>query len=290
MPDKREEEIKTITFGGKKELDPDEEAAYAEKIRKAKQGGIGALKGSTPVGGVERPEIPDLTKKHVHPDAAFASAGLTAEGGVALRPPGSPVLSQATQQQLEAMQQAQAKPQLDEKAVAKAAEDHKEDLLDVFDFMAQDEASRILNNKKRRTDIESRLQPMDFEDLLMKGFVEQTIPIIPGKYEPRFRSLKPGESLFIKSFMAKDETAPNDSYAAEKYSLCQLACALVSMNGKAYQDHRDNKGNPDTELFKLKLKQLLEQSVYIISDLGINYLWFDIRVRKLISPDKLGNG
>lgn len=291
----REEEIKVVSFG-RKELDPEEEASYLAKMAKAKKerGGINALKGTTPVGGVERPEMPDLTKKRLHPDAVMASSGLTPDGGVAPRPPGSPVLSQGTQSQLEAMKKAQdaeaAKPQLDEEAIKKAAEDKKDELLDVFDFMAQDEATRILSNKKRRQEIESRLQPMDFEDLLMKGYVEQTIPILPGKFEPRFRSLRPAESLFIKVYMSKDTEATTDSYTAEKYSLCQLACSLVAMNGKAYPDHRNTKGEPEMDLFKAKLKMLLDQSVYIIADLGIQFVWFDIRVRRLISPDRLGNG
>jgi hypothetical protein len=286
MADVREQEIKEISFG-RKELDPEEEAAYREKIAAARKGGIGALKGSTPIGHVERPPIPDLTSRR----SKDAPSGLTAEGGVAPRPPGSPAISSSTVAQLEEIQKVQAKEAvINEEEVKKgAAEAAKEDLFDMFDFAGNNEAERILNNKKRRKEVEDRCEPMNFEDLIMKDEVRQTVPIIPGKFEPRFRTLNPEESLFLKQFLAKDPS-PNEAYSVEKFSLCQLTCALVSLNGQDFPDHRKPDGTPDEELFKIKLKRLMKKSGYIIADLAINYYWFDIRVRKLIAPDRLGNG
>ena len=291
--DQREVEIKEITFG-RKELDPEQEALYRDKIAQAKKGGIAALKGSTPLGHIERPAIPDLTTRRGQQEGP---AGMTADGGVAPRPPGSPVLSASTAAQLEQMQRAQQQggqqPLVDEEEIKKAAAAAaaKEDLFDMFDFGGASEVERILNNKKRRKDIEERCEPMDFQDLIMKDEVQQTVPIIPGKFEPRFRSMLPEESLFVKQYLAKD-TEPNatDAYSAEKFSLCQLACTLVSLNGAAFPDHRKPDGTPDEELFKIKLKKLMKKSGYIIADLAINYYWFDIRVRRLIAPEKLGNG
>lgn len=289
----REQEIKEITFG-RKELDPEQEAAYREKIANARKGGIAALKGSTPIGHIERPAMPDLTTRK---GSDSAPSGLQ-DGGVAPRPPGSPVLSASTQAQLEQMQAAQAaqavagpKPvSLNEDEIKKAAEAAaKDDLFDMFDFGSQGEAEKILNNKKRRKEIEDRCEPMNFEDLILKDEVRQTAPILPGKFEPRFRTLNPEESLFMKQFLAKEQS-PNEGYSAEKFALCQLACSLVSLNGVDFPDHRKPDGTPDEELFKVKLKRLMKKSAYIIADMGLNYYWFDIRVRKLLAPDKLGNG
>lgn len=288
MADAREDEIKTITFG-KKEIDPEQEELYKKKIADAKKGGIGALKGSTPIGHVERPSMPDLT-----PKGTQGPTGLTSEGGVAPRPPGSPVLSPSTQAQFEEMQRAQqrqaaaAPPQLDEAEIKQAAA-AKDDILEMFDFSGAGEAERILNNKKRRKEIEGRCEPMNFEDLILKDEVRQTVPIIPGKFEPRFRTLSPEESLFIKQYLAKD-TNQSDAYSAEKFSLCQITCSLVALNGADLPDHRKPDGTPDEDLFKLKLKKMMKKSGYIIADLSINYYWFDIRVRRLIAPDALGNG
>jgi hypothetical protein len=292
MADAREDEVKTISFG-RKELDPEQEAAYREKIAAAKKGGISALKGSTPLGHIERPAIPDLTSRQTKD----GPTGLTAEGGVAPRPQGSPVLSPQTAAQLEQMQQAQAKEAaaaqaksgLDEEEIKKASEAVKEDVFDMFDFGGAGEAERILNNKKRRKEIEERCEPMNFEDLILKDEVRQTVPIVPGKFEPRYRTMNPEESLFLKQFLAKD-TNTNDAYAVEKFSICQLACCLVSLNGQDFPDHRKPDGTPDEELFKIKMKKLMKKSGYIISDMAINYYWFDIRVRRLIAPERLGNG
>lgn len=281
-----DEGLKTITFG-RKELDPSDEAAYREKIAKAKQGGLSALKGSTPLGHVERPQMPSLA-----PATVSTPSGLTEEGGVAPRPPGSPVIRPETQQQLLAMQEAQKK--LAEEEQSKKPEEKKdeatEDLLEMFDFAGQNEAERILNNKKRRREIEGRCSEMSFEDLIMRDEVQQIVPIRDdGKFTVIFRSLTPEESLFIKQYMAKEQS-PNEGYMLEKYSLCQLCCSLISINGKAFVDHRDSDGSPDEVLFKKKLNQLMKKSGYIIADLGVNYMWFDLRVRKLIAPEKLGNG
>jgi len=289
MSDAREEEIKTISFG-KKELDPEQEAEYRDRIALARKGGISALKGSTPLGHIERPSIPDLTSRK----ATEGPTGLTSEGGVAPRPQGSPVLSPQTAAQLEQMQKAQAQQAktevLDEEEIKKGAEAAaKEDLFDMFDFGGAGEAERILNNKKRRKEIEDRCEPMNFDDLILKDEVRQTVPIKPGQFEPRFRTMSPEESLFMKQFLAKDVNA-NDAYSVEKFSLCQLACALVSLNGQDFPDHRKPDGTPDEDLFKIKLKKLMKKSGYIIADMAINYYWFDIRVRKLIAPDRLGNG
>lgn len=292
MADAREDEVKAISFG-RKELDPEQEAAYREKIAAAKKGGISALKGATPIGHIERPAIPDLTSRQ----SKDGPTGLTADGGVAPRPQGSPVLSPQTAAQLEQMQQAQAQQAkaggtqgLDEDEVKKGAEAAaKEDLFDMFDFGGAGEAERILNNKKRRKEIEDRCEPMNFEDLILKDEVRQTVPIKPGQFEPRFRTMSPEESLFMKQFLAKDVNA-NDAYSVEKFSLCQLACALVSLNGQDFPDHRKPDGTPDEDLFKIKLKKLMKKSGYIIADMAINYYWFDIRVRRLIAPERLGNG
>jgi hypothetical protein len=288
MPQDPQEGGKTITFGGK-ELDPNEEAAYRERIRKAKaSGGVHALKGNEPVGSVPRPSIPLHRKAE---DDNLASA-LTPEGGVQPRPPGSPILSPQTASMLQAAADAQLKQTAEEK---KAEEEQKEevareDLLEAFDFQGRNEAERILNNKKRRIAIESRCKPMNIEDLLLKDEVVQVVPILPDKFEVTFRSMTPEENLYIKQYIAKNDQEKSDQYVLEKFALCQLACSVMAINGKAFPEHRNSDGSPSDALFEIKLKMLLKKSGYVIADLGINYMWFDIRVRRLLNPELLGNG
>jgi hypothetical protein len=286
VADKKAADTGVITFGGHG-LDSESESIYREKIRQAK-GGVNALKGASPLGEVERPAMPDFDAVQRMPRASSQNQPNPQSGGVQPRPAGSPVLTSETREQLAQLGNAMSQPQVEEE-IKKEVQDNKEELFDAFDFMAQGEAERILNNKKRRKEIEERCEPMKLEDLILKDEVAQTVPIVPGKFEATFRTLNPEESLFIKQLLAK-ETAPSESYALEKFSLCQLACAIVSLNGADFPDHRKPDGTPDEELFKVKLKKLMKKSGYVIADLGLNYIWFDIRVRKLLSPDKLGNG
>jgi hypothetical protein len=268
---------KPVVFGGK-EISPEEEGAYREKIRKA-QGKTDSVKGSDPVGVLPRPSMP--TREVDRDDG----------GGVKPRPKGSPVITPETTAMLEeavaaGMKQEAAK-EGEKSAEEKKAED--EDLFQMFDFGGRNEAERVLNNKKRRTEIEARCSPMSLDDLILKDEVQQLVPIVPGKFEVLYRSMTPDESLFIKRYVAKD-SGQNDQYILERFSLCQLTCAVLAINGRPLPDHRNTEGNVDEKPFEAKLKAVMKKSAYVLADIGINYSWFDIRVRKLLNATDLGNG
>ena len=276
-----------VTFGNK-ELSPEEEAAYKTRIADARaRGGVNNLKGSDPVGRVEKPAIP-LHQKGTPP----AASAFNETGGVQPRPAGSPLLSPETAQQLQEVAELNARAAHEAPGEPKAEETKKaeEDLFEMFDFGGRNEAERILNNKKRRKDIEARCLPMALEDLIIKDEVQQLVPIIPSKFEVLYRSMTPEENLFIKRYVAKNDQGQSDQYVIEKFGTCQIACSVLAINGKPLPDHRDLNGNIDENLFEAKLKLLLKKSGYVVADLGINYSWFDIRVRKLLNPDALGNG
>lgn len=282
-----QEGTKTIVLGIP-ELDPEEAKKYGEMISQAKQSGkLGGLKGSTPVGHVPRPQnIPLLTRQ-----APGAASPMTEEGGVQPRPPGSPVVRPETAQQLKDFEKAQQTQATAEESLKKdiEKEKEKEDLFEMFDFGGKTEADRILNNKKRRQEIEGRCEPMKLEDLIMKDEVSQDVPILPGKFVVRFRSATPQENLLVKKLLA-NETVESDQYMMEKWGIMQLCLALVSINGVAFPSHLDENGVPQESLFEKKLKMLMKKSAYVIADLGVNFMWFDIRVRKLLNPDDLKNG
>lgn len=280
------EGTKTIVLG-RGELDPDEAKKYQEIIAEAKKTGkVASLKGSTPLGHVPRQtNTPLLTRQ-----AQGSASPISDEGGVQPRPPGSPAIRPETAQQLQDMAKAQEKQAATaEEGLKKDIEKEKDDLFDMFDFGGKTEADRVLNNKVRRKEIESRLEPMKIEDLIMKDEVQQDVPIQPGKFVVRFRSATPQENLFVKKLMA-NETVESDQYMLEKYGIMQLCLALVSINGVSVPSHLDENGAPNEDLFKKKLKILEKKSAYVIADLGINFFWFDIRVRKLLNPDDLKNG
>lgn len=283
-----EEKKETIVFGAQ-QIPEDQKALYKSKIESAKIG-VNALKGVEPL-GKDRTNMPDFSKLKEAQSSKRVNSPF--QEGVQPRPPGSPMLSPHTQQQLQEIakmpqeEQKQPEPVKEEKATEK----EPENLFDVLDFegLKKNEAERLLDNKKRRDEIESRCEPMKFEDLLYKNEVRQRVPIIPEKFEPLFRSLTPAESLFVKKFIA-DESSVSDQYLMEKFSICVLAAALVDINGKALPDHLNSDGEVNKEAFQKKLKELMKKSGYIIGDLVLNYGWFDIRVRKLISLDGIKNG
>jgi hypothetical protein len=273
---------------GKGPLSSEDEAAYREKIRAAKSGNpTSALKGNTPLGGVERPVMPLLSRPHQEQPQGE---------GVQPRPPGSPTLRPETVQQLEDAIKA-GKAQEDTKTLSDAKkEDEKRinDLFEQFDFNdSRNQVEKILDNKKRRDQIEARCRPMDLEDLLMKDEVQQTVPIVPEKFEVKFRSITPIESLYLKTLMAK-ELIQTDQYLAEKYNLLLIACSILAINGVPFPDHRrfkqDGSFEIDDKLFQEKLGYVMRKSGYVIADIGVNYMWFDIRVRRLLNPDDLKNG
>ena len=271
-----------VVFGGG-EIDPQQEKSYRAQIAAARKGGgLSSLKGGDPVGIAPKAAVPAMARPSERAPA----------DGVQPRPPGSPLLSPQTAQQLQDLAAAQV-AQAEQAKVEEKKEDEKkqdEDLFDAFDFTGRNEAERVLNNKKRRKDIEDRCEPMKLEDLIMRDEVQQLVPVLPGKFEITFRSMTPDDNLYIKRYIAKNDTGQSDQYVLEKFGMCQLTCTVVAINGRALPDYRNSDGSVDDALFEKKLKMLLKKSAYVVADLGINYSWFDIRVRKLLNPDSLGNG
>lgn len=284
MSEKQEPE--TIEFG-RRELDPVTEENYKKKIARA-QDKMSAVKGHTPIGHVARPPMPMLANRTGN--IAELPSGLTQDGGVSPRPPGSPSIRPETADQVKAFQEAQKEDSSKkvEEETRKEIEASVDDIVEAFDTGPRNEAELILVNRKRRKEIESRLQEMEIEDLILKGEVQQSIPIIPGKFTIVLRSTLPEESLFVKRMIAK-ETVVSDHHTLEKYGLLQLCCALVAVNGRKFPSHMDDKGSNE-ELFIQKFNQMMKLSGYVITDMMVQLRWFDIRVRRLMNPELLGNG
>lgn len=276
---------KVIEFG-RPELDPSKAIEYKRKIANARNSSDSIKGPHTPLGHVERPPMPLLAQPGSN--IAALPSGLTPDGGVAPRPPGSPSIRPETAQQVAAFQEAQKNTEKKVEEEGKKAVENDDTLYDLFDSGVKNEADLILNNKKRRKEIEARCSEMSIEDLIMKGEVRQTIPIIPDKFVIVLRSNLPEENLFIKRIIAR-EPSVSDQHTLERYGLLQLCIGLVSINGQVFPSHMDEKG-PNEDLFNKKYEMMMKLSGYIIADLGVQIKWFDIRVRKLMNPELLGNG
>jgi hypothetical protein len=166
--------------------------------------------------------------------------------------------------------------------------------LDDFDFNRFRQAAMrdMLNNDKQKEIIEKRLKPLDIVDIIVKGRVTQTVPIVPGKFEVEFQSYAGEEDLILKRWVmaeAKTLDAP-DQYFMDKHTLMTLTVAIRSVNKRPIFDCYKEDGNLDEDKFWVKYKMITRLDYHMLSSLYINWSWFDTRVRKLYVAEELGNG
>lgn len=166
--------------------------------------------------------------------------------------------------------------------------------MDDFDFAAFRQAMMkdLLNNDDQRKLIEDRLDSLDIGDLIMKGYVTQTVPIIPGKFEPEFQSMTGEEDLALKRLVMEETRSlgATEQYMLDKFSIMSVAVGIRAINKKLLPDHRDNNGDFNEDLFRKKFSLVVKYPFHMIASLGVNFFWFDIRVRKLFVAEKVKNG
>ncbi|CAB4131305.1 hypothetical protein UFOVP276_171 [uncultured Caudovirales phage] len=142
-----------------------------------------------------------------------------------------------------------------------------------------DDDINLLNNPTRRKDVESRLSPLNIEDILVYGELRQEVPVVPGKTKYEFRSTTGEEDLAVKRMMF-GETG-GDRYMIDKFGLMNLALGLVAINGMALPSHLNDKKRFDETLFIRKYETLMKFPVQLLADMSVQYMWFDQRVRRL---------
>lgn len=166
--------------------------------------------------------------------------------------------------------------------------------MDDFDFAAFRQAMMkdLLNNDDQRKIIEGRLQPLDLTDLIMTGRCFQTVPVIPGKFEPEFQSLTAEEDLALKRVVMEETRSlgATEQYMLDKFSVMATACGVRSINKKPLPSHLDDNGNFNDDLFRKKFNLVSKYPFHMIASLGLNWFWFDVRVRKLFVAETIKNG
>ena len=147
----------------------------------------------------------------------------------------------------------------------------------------------LLNNPKRRKEIEAKLRPMRVEDIILNGEVRQDVEVAPNVIVT-YRSVGGDEDLAIKQMMFGEKGG--DRYIYDKYTLMQLTLGIVSINNFPLPSHLDPEGNIHEPKFLEKFKKLSKFPLQFLANLGVNYAWFDERVRLLFlsESDELKNG
>jgi hypothetical protein len=166
-----------------------------------------------------------------------------------------------------------------------------EELREIID---NDQQWSKLNNPDRKKRIGKRLKPLDIAEIILYGEVRQDVPVLTREDNNKeliftYRSVSAGEDLEIKRMMFGEEGG--DRYLMDKYTIMQLTLALVAINGEELPGHLDDKNKFDESKFLNKFEKVVAFPVQFIADLGVQYLWFDERVRDLFvgSTDALKN-
>jgi hypothetical protein len=196
----------------------------------------------------------------------------------------------AAAERQQTMVQEKAPKEQEKKEPAKRLGDDDEDLFKELQDVLDDPTQwSLLNNPRRRKEIESRITPMDITDVIMHGEIRQMVPIVPDKLEVTYRSVSGDEDLAVKQMMFGE--SGGDRYLMDKYSIMQLTLALVSVNGEELPSQLNDNKKFDETKFLAKLDKVVKFPIQLLADLGVQYLWFDERVRRLFlgSTDELKN-
>jgi hypothetical protein len=168
------------------------------------------------------------------------------------------------------------------------------DQMDAFEFnqWRQLTMRQLLHSEDQRETIEKRLTPLDLTELITTNRVRQRIPIIPGKYEVTLQSFDGLTELALKRLaMAESRSVDvGEQYTLDKHSFMTLAAGLHRINDKVYPEIVDDKGNFNDALFFEKFNQVMKLPIHMLASIGINQMWFEMRVRKLYSATVVGNG
>ena len=175
-----------------------------------------------------------------------------------------------------------------EKALRSIGVEDDLDFQSLRDMMMKD----IINNDDQRKIIEERCEPMKLDELVTQGFVRQRVPIVPGKFEPTFQSPGIGDDLAIKRLIMLEAKGLeiNERYLLDKFSFMTTVLGVYAINGNVLPTYRDGNGKFSDEKFWEKYEFLARNSFHMAGSLGVNFFWFDIRVRKLFVAERLGNG
>lgn len=150
----------------------------------------------------------------------------------------------------------------------------------------------IIQNDEQKKIIEDRLEPLAIDELLLHNRIKQKVPIIPGRFEPTFRSVSGQEDMAIKRLITEesDSIQVSQQYLVDKYSLMAVTLGVYAVSSAPLSEHLDNEGNFDDEKFLAKFNRVSKLPTHMLASLGVNYGWFEERVRALFVADEVGNG
>ena len=142
---------------------------------------------------------------------------------------------------------------------------------------------------KARKIIEDKLDPIEIDSLFITGEIRQSVELITGKFWVEYRTLKANEDLYIKKRLS-DVRNEVVIYSENRYMLMQLAAHVSSLSGSELPSMVDKDGEISDDLFDQRFKKVADLPMVLLQKVWVNWLFFQDRVAKAMSPDFLGNG
>lgn len=148
----------------------------------------------------------------------------------------------------------------------------------------------LTDDEKLRAKIEARLREIDIgQYLLGGGEVTQSVPIIPGKLEVKFRMITEYEEGWVDSYLGRNKELTQRQFL-RAMNECSLAFYIEGVNGVTWPPATGRDGQVIPQNIDERLSRVRKMHSSIFSLLVQNLGWFVERVNKALTLEALGNG
>lgn len=139
-----------------------------------------------------------------------------------------------------------------------------------------------------RKAIEARLPPIELDELLFRGFVTQSVPIIPGKLTVQYRSLNDSDTSWCETVALRESMEMHGGLqrvAAVRSSRLALALSVVEIQGNTLARLSTSEKTATARKDITDRVDMLTNSysAQVINAMTVNMVWFNNRVSKLLN-------
>lgn len=139
------------------------------------------------------------------------------------------------------------------------------------------------------------LEPLSIDSYILNGFVQQSVPVIPGKLTVVFRTTVEGTEAFVESRIREIRREAGANMLITEFYRHQarfaVASQIVSYGPAKWPGLLDATGEVDSKSFDARLNLVKQIPSQIFPKVAQHLGWFNARVEALLKdPEVLGNG
>ena len=154
---------------------------------------------------------------------------------------------------------------------------------------SKEEADRI------EWEASANLEPLSIDPYILNGFLQQTVPVIPGKLNVTFRTTFEGTEAHVENKIRELRRESGAGMLISEFYRHQarlaVACQVVSYGPAKWPSLLDASGEVDTKAFDVRLSLVKQIPSQIFPKVAQHLGWFNARVETLLKdPEVLGNG